>query len=51
MPIPALARSMQPATTVLEATLVSATRDLSPAVEIGVSMAQEGRVKVGEGAS
>lgn len=49
VPIPELARSMRPATTVLEATLVSATQDLNLAVETGVSMAQGECVKVGEG--
>lgn len=49
VPIPELAQSMRPATTVLEATLVSATQDLNPAAETGVSLAQGGCVKVGEG--
>lgn len=50
MPIPELARSMQLVTTVLEATIVSATQDLNPALETGVSMArEEGHVKVGDG--
>lgn len=44
--IPELARSMRPATTVLEATLVSATQDLNPAMETGVSRAQEECVKM-----
>lgn len=44
--IPELARSMPPATTVLEATLVSATQDLNPTAETGVSMAQGGCVKM-----
>lgn len=46
VPIPELARSMRPATTVLEATLVSAIQDLNPAVETGVSMAQGECVKM-----
>lgn len=49
VPIPELAQRMQLATTVLEATLVSATQDLNPALETFVSTSQKGHVKVGKG--
>ena len=49
VPIPEVAQSIQLATTVLEATLVSATLDMNPEVERRISRDQERHVKVSEG--
>ena len=49
VPVPEVAQSIRLATTVLEATLVPATQDISPEVERRVSRDQERHVKVGAG--
>ena len=49
VPIPEVAQSIRLATTVLEATLVPATQDISPEVERRVSRDQGRHVKVGAG--
>ena len=49
VPIPEAAQSIRLATTVLEATLVSATQDMNPEVERRISRDQGKHVKVGTG--
>ena len=49
VPVPEVAQSIRLATTVLEATLVPATQDISPEVERRVSRDQGRHVKVGAG--
>ena len=49
VPVPDVAQSIQLATTVLEATLVPATQDISPEVERRVSRDQGRHVKVDAG--
>ena len=49
VPIPEVAQNIQLATTVLEATLVPATQDITPEVERRLSRDQGRHVKVGAG--
>ena len=49
VPVPEVAQSIRLATTVLEATLVPATQDITPEVERRLSRDQGRHVKVGAG--